>query len=210
MADSTISQLPRVASALTTDIIPLARLSTATTQGITPQILHDYYVLGRGGAATNINNSAVTTSIYSCAIPANVMGTNRTVRTRLNGEFWHSAGGTTTLNIRVGLSTTTMWLDTSAALAVSASSRPVFIDLDLVNLGATNSQALGGVIRIGSPGATTGQGDLATTAAVVTPITGTAAIDTTASGVTLDVFIAHSLASTLVTYRHWAGYTELV
>ena len=207
MADVKISALAAASSAATTD--EYAANQAGTSRKVTLQQIHDAYILGRGGAAANINNSAATTSIYSCAIPANVMGTTRTVRTKLLGEYWHSAGATATLTFRVGLSTTTMYQDATAALAVSANSRPVWIDVHLTNLGANNSQVFGGEVNVGATGgATTGQGDLATagTSAIVR---GTAAVDTS-SAVTLDFFVTHSVASTLITYRHWAGITELI
>jgi len=207
MADVKISALPAASSAASTD--EYAANQVGTSRKVTLQQVHDYYVLGRGGAATNINNSTTTTSIYSVGIPANVMGTNRTVRTRLYGEYWHSAGATATLTVRIGLSTTTLYQDASAALAVSANSRPILWDIDLANLAANNSQALLGKINIGGTGgATTGQGDIAA-AGTDTEIRGTSAVDTS-SAATLDVFVRHSAASTLITYRHWFGYTELI
>jgi hypothetical protein len=207
VADVKISALP-VASSVTSGH-QFAMNQVGTTRSVTLQQVLDYVVLGRGGAATAINNSNTTTSIYSVAIPANYMGTNRTVRTKLIGEYWHSVGATATLTVRIGLSTTTMFQDATAALAVSANSRPVWIECNVVNLGATNSQVLGGEINVGGTGgATTGQGDIAA-AGTSGVIRGTAAVDTT-SAVTLDFFIRHSAASTLITYQHWAGYTELV
>jgi hypothetical protein len=209
MADSTISGLAIATSVRTTDRIPFVTLSASSTQAVTPQLLHDYYVLGRGGPAANVNNSTTTTSIYSVGIPANVMGTNRTVRTVLTGEYWHGAGTAATLKIRVGLSTTTLYNDVTATIASSANSRPVRIELSLRNLDATNSQCLGGLIQIGTPGATTGEGDLAVASIVDCPIRGTSAVDTTSAS-TLDVFVWHSAASAQITYRHWFGHTELV
>jgi len=207
MADVKISALP-VASSITSGH-QFAVNQVGTTRSVTLEQIHDSYILGRGGAATNINNSATTTSIYSVAIPANAMGTGRVVRTKLIGEYWHSAGATATLTFRIGLSTTTLYQDASAALAVSANSRPCWVEVFLANLGATNSQILGGEINIGSTGgATTGQGDLAT-AGTSALIRGTSAVDTT-SAVTLDFFVRHSVASTLISYQHWYGYSELI
>lgn len=207
MADVKISALP-VASSLTSGH-QFAANQVGTTRSVTLQQIVNYPILGRGGVATNINNSTTTTSIYSVLIPANYMGTDGTVRTRLMGEYWHSAGATATLTLRIGLSTTTMFQDASAALAVSANSRPVWIDVNLRNLGATNSQILGGEVNIGGTGgATTGQGDIAA-AGTSGIIRGTAAVDTT-SDATLDFFITHSVASTLITYRHWAATSELI
>jgi hypothetical protein len=124
MADSTISGLAIATSVRTTDRIPFVTLSASSTQAVTPQLLHDYYVLGRGGPAANVNNSTTTTSIYSVGIPANVMGTNRTVRTVLTGEYWHGAGTAATLKIRVGLPPIR---GTSAVDTTSASTLDVFV-----------------------------------------------------------------------------------
>jgi hypothetical protein len=208
MADVKISALPVASSVTSGHQFPANQVGT--TRSVTLEQIHDFYLLGRGGAAANINNSTTTTSIYSVGIPARYMGTNRTVRTFLVGEYWHSAGATATLTARIGLSSTTLYQDASAALAVSANSRPVCWEVELTNLAATNSQVLGGKIIVsGTGGATTGQGDLAATATQTTTLTGTAAVDTT-SAVTLDFFVRHSAASALITYRHWYGYTELI
>lgn len=209
MADSTIGNLPHAASVGTSVMFPLADLSAASTQRVSLWTMRLTPLIGRDVSAHTINNSATTTSIYSVLIPAASMGTNRIVRTRILGEYWHSAGATATFNLRVGLSSTTMYQDTTSALAVSATSRPVWIQLDLVNNGAANSQVLGGKMEVGSPGATTGQGDAAVAAPVDVVIRGTAAVNT-ASDATLDVFIAHSVASTLVTFASFYGYSELI
>lgn len=209
MADSTISALPRVASPSTTMIIPIANLSGSSTQGLSIDSLFKTRIIGRDVSSHTINNSATTTSIYSVLIPANSMGTDRIVRTRILGEYWHSAGAVASFNLRVGLSTTTMYQDTTATFAVSATSRPVFINLDLVNNGANNSQILGGKMEVGSPGATTGQGDAAVAAPVDVVIRGTAAV-ASSSDMTLDVFIAHSAASLLITYAGFYGYSEII
>lgn len=210
MADSTISALPRVASPSTTMIIPIANLSGSSTQGLSIQSLFlGTRIIGRDVVSANINNSAVTTSIYSVLIPANTMGTDRVVRTRILSEYWHSVGASASVNLRVGLSTTTMYQDATAVFAASANSRPVWIQLDLVNQNSASVQVLGGKMEIGAGGATTGEGDAATAAPTDVVIRGTAAVNT-ASDVTLDVFIAHSAASTLITWRKWYGYSELV
>ena len=209
MADSTISALPRVASPATTMIIPVADVSNSTTNGLSIQSLFATRLIGRDMTVSNINNSAATTSIYSVLIPANSMNSTSVVRTRILGEYWHSAGATATFNLRVGLSTTTMYQDTTAALTVSATSRPVWIQLDLCNSKSTISQVLGGKMEVGAPGATTGQGDAATAAPIDVVIRGTANVDT-GSNATLDVFVTHSVASTLVSFQKWYGYSELL
>lgn len=207
MADVKISALPAASSAATTDEYPANQ--AGTTRKVTLQQIRDSSILGRGGVAANINNSTTTTSIFSCKIPANVMGTSGIVRTHLRGEYWHSVGATASMNLRIGLSSTTIYQDATAAFAVSANSRPFLWDFSIANLGATNSQVLVGEIsQGGTGGATTGQGDLAA-GGTDSQIRGTAAVDTT-SDVTLDVFVRHSAASTLITYRHWFGYSELV
>lgn len=209
MADSTISALPRVTSPSTTMIIPVANLSGSSTQGLSIDSLFKTRRVGRDVVSANINNSAVTTSIYSVLVPANSLGTDGILRTRILGEYWHSAGATATLMLRIGLSSTTMYQDATAAIAVSANTRPVFLQLDLVNQNSASVQVLGGKMEMGAPGATTGEGDAATAAPTDVVIRGTAAVDTT-SNQTFDVFVAHSVASTLVTFRKWYGYSELI
>lgn len=207
MADAKISAFAAAASGLTT--MELAVNNAGTSSKLTVFELLRTRLMGRDCAPTNLNNSTNTTSIYSCTIPANWMGSTGVVRTRLLGEYWHSVGAAASINLRIGLSSTTLYQDTTATMTASADSRPVWISFDIVNLGATNSQVLGGKMEIAAPTATTGQGDAATVAPTDVVMRGTAAVDTTSAS-TLDVFIKHSAASTLITYRHWYGYTELV
>jgi hypothetical protein len=210
MADSSISNLPRVGSVSTTMIIPVASLSNATTLGLSIQSLWlGTRIVGRDVAVANINNSAATTSIYSVKVPANALGTDRILRTRILGEYFHSVGATATMNLRIGLSTTTMYQDATAAIAVSANSRPMFLNLDLVNQNSQSVQVLGGKMEMGAGGATTGEGDAATAAPTDVVIRGVGAV-ATSSDVTFDVFITHSVASTLVRFTKWYGYSEIV
>jgi hypothetical protein len=190
-------------------IIPVANLSGSSTQGLSIDSLFKTRRIGRDVSAHTLNNSATTTSIYSCKVPANSLGTDGILRTRILGEYWHDVGAAASFNLRIGLSTTTMYQDTTATFTASATSRPVFMQLDLVNNGATNSQVLGGKMEVGAPGATTGQGDAATAATVDVVIRGTAAVDTTSDS-TFDVFIAHSTASAHITYAGFYGYSELL
>ena len=208
MADVKISALPAASSGNSND--ELAANQAGTTRKITLERLHDTYVLGRDMSTVTINNSNNTTSIYSVSIPARALGTNRVARTTILGEYRHTAGTAQTMNVRVGYSTTTMYQDTSAAPTVSANSRPVRLEFDLVNRDATNAQALGGLIIFGGPTATTGVGDLATDEVISnTPLRGLAAVDST-SAATFEVFVRLSAASTLVSFNKWYGYTELI
>lgn len=209
MADSSISALPRVASPDTTMIIPIANLSGSSTQGLSIDSLFKTRRVGRDVVSVNINNSAATTSIYSCKIPGNSMGTDGIIRTRILGEYFHQTGAVSSFNLRVGLSTTTMYQDTTATYTVSANSRPVMIMFDVVNQNSQSIQVLGGKMEVGAPTATTGEGDAAVAATVDVVMRGTAAVNT-ASDVTLDVFYTHSVASTLVRFTKFYGYSELI
>ena len=207
MADVKISALPAASSANTTDELPANQ--AGTTRKVTVHQLHEKFVLARDSNTVLINNSATTTSIYSCTIPANVLAADRTARTYLLGQYWHDVGATATFNLRVGYSTTTMYQDASAALAVSATSRPVVLELYLSNKSATNAQQLGGVVLIGTTaGVTTGWGDLATGGTALS-LRGTAAIDST-SAATLEVFVTHSTASVHVSFEKLYAFTELI
>ena len=208
MADVRISALPAATSAVTTD--EYAANQVGTTRKVTLEQIHNRYVLARDPSTVTINNSNVTTSIYSCNIPANSLGTDRIARTHIHGEYRHTAGAAQTIAVRVGFSTTTMWYDLSVAAGVSSNSRPMYIILDLMNRGATNAQILGGFIQCGGGAATTGEGDLATDEMLsATPLRGLAAIDTT-SAATFEAFVRLSAASTLVSFNKWYGYTELI
>ena len=208
MADVKISALPAATSATSVNEFPANQ--AGTTRKVTLDQMHEARVLGRDMSTVTINNSAATTSIYSVTIPARELGTNRIARTIIAGEYRHTAGASQTITIRVGYSTTTLYQDASQGASVSAQSRPVFLQFDLGNRGATNAQVLGGYMSVGAGGGTTtGEGNFGTTALLITPIRGLSAIDST-SAATFEVFVTLSAASTLVSFNKWYGYTELI
>ncbi|MBC8070426.1 MAG: hypothetical protein IAG13_18990 [Deltaproteobacteria bacterium] len=104
-------------------------------------------------------------------------------------------------------------MDTSLALASSATRRAVRLTYEVVNQNVTNSQMQGGWITIGSAAAvTTGtSGDLATAAAAVAaPIAGAAtALETGTSARVVEISVQHSVSSAQIEFVKRYAFVEL-
>ncbi len=166
--------------------------------------------VARAGALLDIVNSSAETSLFSAGIAANLLATDRAVRLTLIGDYLNNSGATRTLRVRVKLGATTLWDDTSIALAASATRRALAIEVLLANRGATNSQALGGRLDISALPATAGLGDFAAASiAAGAVLSGTSAEDTTTAR-TLDLTVQHSAANASLSVRSLYGLVELV
>jgi hypothetical protein len=139
-------------------------------------------VIAKSVASTTITAQAGGNFINE-PIPGGTLGTNRLLRVRAGGTWSNASGATRTCTLTVGYGATTMWADTSAALATGTTTG-WHLDLLLMANSSVTSQKLHGVVMIGSTGAvTTGvTGDIATdeiTSSAV--VAGTAAVDSTAN-----------------------------
>jgi len=112
---------------------------------------------------TNIDVTLLTTeqTVFTHTIPANLLGTNGTLRLTMIGDYLNNNATSATLTIRIKFGATTLYADTVDASATSASRRPLILSLLFGNEDATNAQSGGGTIFLGTAaGATTGLGDL--------------------------------------------------
>jgi len=100
-----------------------------------------------------------------------------------------NAGGTMLLNsgsptvtLRIAFNGTTMFQDVTGAATADADRLAWSLSFNLIGQ-ASNDQALNGVVTLSPVGAktapNTGQGDIATAAALMTPINGSSAVDIT-------------------------------
>lgn len=160
----------------------------------------------------DIANDATEQHILGTAghtIPAGTLGASGLAVVNLFGDYLTNSGNPT-LTVRVKLGATTLWADVTTALATSANRRAFRMMLRLANLGATNSQAVSGEIRIASSGAASaGAGDLAVVDGVSSSLFGVSAIDTTADAL-LAVTAQMSLANAANELRVYHASVEYV
>ncbi len=133
-------------------------------------------------AAADLLNGEIT-------IPAGYMGTNGSVYGFMMGDYLNHSGSSRTLSIAMTFGATTIYSDTSGSISASTNRHNWWCEFTIANLAATNLQfMMGEFYWTTAAGATTGIGDLATTAPVSTgpwaiPFgsNGTFAEDTTAA-----------------------------
>lgn len=99
----------------------------------------------------------------SYAVPGGTLSTDKILRVKLSGRWLNGSGGTRSVTIAVSYGGTTMWSDTSPALANNVDVG-WYMEMDLVANGSTTSQKLVGHVEIGDTGTTTTglSGNLAT------------------------------------------------
>lgn len=170
-------------------------------------------VLSRLTTPVDVVNTTTETTLFTYTVPAGIMSTNRRLRLELGGDYLNNSGlpVTTSETLRIKFGGTTIWEDVGKLHASSSNRKPWFMRVNITNLGAANSQGLGGTIMLGGSPATTGIGEYgddeldASTAIGNTGLT----IDTTATAV-LAVSVQHGQADAAVSYRVNAGTLELV
>ncbi len=167
-------------------------------------------VLGRAVATLDVVNTIVETSLGSVSVPANALRTDRAVRLTLVGDYLNNSGVARTVTLRVKLGATTLYNDATVALAANAARRPLRAELLIANLNASNVQALGGAIALGSAGgATAGLGDLAIANIAEAIISGSAAEDTTTAK-TFEITAQHQVAAATISVRRLYAVWELL
>lgn len=176
---------------------------TRTTAQDAPQ------VIDRVGTETDVVNTAAETSLYSRSVTGGVMSTNRALRLTVVGDYFNNSGAGRTIQFKVKLGATTLYDDTSASIAASATRRAFRMEVNLGNRDSASSQAMAGHIAISVDGATTGLGDLATVDLVSTTIYGTA-VEDTSSAKTFAVTVTHSTADPNLSIRLHHATLEVV
>lgn len=173
-------------------------------------------VIDRATADLDIVNTTVETTLYSFAVPANALGTNGLLRFTVFGDYLNNSGAGETMTLRIKFGGTTLYQDVTGSIAAATARRPFRIVGEIGNKGATNVQFLVAHWELGAAGsATTGIGDIGAGGATgeigqhVVASAGDAAIDTTLAA-TLDITIAHSVASLSISMRRKYAVLELI
>lgn len=138
----------------------------------------------RESAATATNTTAAAVELLNKAnsgvtIPSGLFLSGRQLHVRLGGNFLANSG-TPTIRIVIAYGGTTMFSDISGASTADADRSPWFLDFVITAQGNAD-QNLSGVLAMGKIAAktapTTGIGDAWDTAAVMAPVSGSAAVD---------------------------------
>lgn len=138
----------------------------------------------------NRTNSGLT-------VPSGLLLAGKTLRVRMGGN-WLGNSGTPTIRIAVAFGGTTMFSDISAAITADADRSAWWLDFELTAQG-NSDQTLNGQFSMGKIAAktapTTGIGDAWDTAAVVAPVSGSAAVDADAADRLLSVQFTFSVSN---------------
>lgn len=168
----------------------------------------------------DVVNTVATVDLLNAEITvdAGAMSTNRMIRATLVGDYLNNTGGAQNGNLLLKFGATSLWGDTlggGGGIASSATRHPWMAQFTIANLGATNSQQVGGFFWFGlaTAGAAAGVGTIGTAfsaqTAFGTPITGTAAEDTTAAKA-LVFSMTHNAANAALSIRLLNAVVEVV
>jgi len=167
-------------------------------------------LLDRAGQfAYNTDNTE--RSVYSYAVPANLLGSTKALRCWLVFDLLCNSGSPT-LILKIKLGATTLYQETTVAFGANATRRTGSLLFTLANQGATNVQSLGGIVFVSNAGAaaTTGLGDLGALPILTNPFSGVAGAEDTTGALTLDITTTLSVSNVAVEFRRQHAYLELL
>lgn len=114
-------------------------------------------VLDRQVALQTVVNTTTETAVYTFAVPANTLSTNRTIHLSLIGDLINNTGATPTYTVRVKYGATTIFQGAVQTLASSASRAAIVLDVELTAANATGAQRAKSFLWLGNGnGANTG------------------------------------------------------
>lgn len=150
---------------------------------------------------TDNNTAAVIEALNGAGsgltIPNGLLLAGRSLHVRIGGNFLLNSG-TPTVRVAILYGGTTMFSDISGAGVADTDRSPWFLDFE-ITAQATADQTLNGILAMGKIAAktapTTGIGDAWDTAAVIAPVSGSAAVDSDAANRVLSVQITFSVAN---------------
>lgn len=165
-------------------------------------------------AAVDVASSVAETTLYSKAVGAGHMSTDRMLRLTLLGDFLHNAGAGDTVTVNGKFGGTSFVADTSnLGGTANANRQPWRMVFEIANLGAANSQYVSLQADLGNAAGTasTGIGDLAVTgpAPGLLGISTLGTIDTTAAQ-TILVSVQWSASSASNSFRRRYAVLELL
>lgn len=184
--------------------VPANDTTISSDQIVDMRVLRDHgpIEIHEQTAGNTVNNTAAAIHILNpsgsgVVIPNGMLLAGRSLRIRAGGNYLINSG-TPTVTFAVSFGGTTMFSDVSGASTADADRRSWYIDLELTAQGNA-AQRLTGIVAHGkiaaSTAPTTGIGDAWDTAAIVSPVRGTAAVDADAADRTLAITLTFSVAN---------------
>jgi hypothetical protein len=166
----------------------------------------------RSTSTVDVTSTTTLTSIYSKAIDAGHLSSDRTAHLVVRGDILNSTGSNRGWQMKVLFGATTLYDGTNASLMVSNAQRvPFILELWLSNKASASVQECQGRLTFGKndeAAPTTGIGPMVALGFQGFPFGGTAAEDT-ASAKTLDIQVAPSANSASLSIRKKSALLEL-
>jgi hypothetical protein len=163
-------------------------------------------VLDRTTTTNDVANTTVETAIYNVSIPGGTLGTNKTLRLSLIGDYLNNSGASSNLTVIVRYGTTVLFTTGANAIAASANRRSLMVNCEISAKGLTNSQVSKVVETIGSGDAT---GSATQGSTYNTSVHNSIAEDSTVTK-NLQVTVTHGTANVNISARLLAGHIEVL
>jgi hypothetical protein len=162
---------------------------------------------------TDVVNTVTETNIFAYTVPANTLGTNKALRVQIKCDYLNNTAGTANVRLRIYYGATELWEDLGPTTTQDAARRPILIEFILFPRNASNSQSVGGIIKIGTAGAaTTGIGNLGDDEIFANcPFRGIAsATEDSTTELILKVTVVHSVADANISIRKLYSSVEVL
>ena len=179
--------------------VPANDTAIATTQITDQRVIRSTHGIAvhKVTTAAATNNTAAAVNMLNLTIPDGLFLAGKILRSRLGGNLRLNSG-TPTLTLIISYGGTTMFQDVTGAATADADRLAWFLDFQ-ITAQANADQALSGNLQLSPVAAktapATGIGDIALTAALITPFSGAAAVDSDAANRTLTVSWTMSVAN---------------
>ncbi len=136
-------------------------ISSAVTIELANTELEVGGILDRTGAQSVISNTVTETTLYSCTIPAGILGTDRSFKFEADGAYLNTTGLNRTFILRIKLGGNTYYNDPTPNIATGASERTWDLSVKFKNMDSQSTNRLHGRLELSPVGGTTsGVGDL--------------------------------------------------
>jgi hypothetical protein len=132
----------------TMDILP-SNLTAAQTYTF-PDATGDIpLVLNRAPTKLEVKNTTTETIVYNLTVPANALGTTKTLRVVFQGDYENSTGSAQNLTLKVKYGGSTFYSDV-VSISTGTPLRPLLLTLYLSNQNYSDVQLLTGTVDIGN------------------------------------------------------------
>lgn len=163
-------------------------------------------LLDKSTTQQDVNTTTTETSVYSFSIPANTLGTNKTLRLTVTGSYLNNSGGADNFTPRVKFGGTTI-ASSAPSLGAGVDRRTMKFVTEINANGATNSQRAATIWTVGA-GAPEAQFDGAVSLTVA-GYHGSLAVDTTASQ-TITLTVQHGTSAGTISFRRFVAMLEIL